>query len=348
VSIAFPARPTLHDVALRAGVSRAAAGFALQGLAKISPETRARVTAAAKALGYVPNTAAALLARSRHDPARAGARAAVALLHDRKEPSAYLHGATHHLQVIGQTAQELGLVLHIEAIGPRGADAAVFRRLRAKGVGGLLIHQSPEIAERVRAVPEDFAVVALDHSPGRPQAGRVRVSPDFHALVVMAWRRAKERGYTRPGFAMFAHAPRSEDDERLHAAAALCLAEVPPSKRVPVLACPHADEAAVVAWRRRHRPDVIIACHDGVEWWLRDAGYPSPEAQAMITIFRRQDEGRKEPVSGYLTDYVGMARQAFLLLTQAMVRADRSAGAHALSCTLPAQWHEGATAPRRV
>lgn len=50
--------PTSHDVARLAGVSQATVSYALTGKGAISPETRARVQAAASALGYRPNLAA--------------------------------------------------------------------------------------------------------------------------------------------------------------------------------------------------------------------------------------------------------------------------------------------------
>src|SRR6185312_8208479 len=55
-------RPTLDDVAARAGVSRAMVSMVLRGVAGSRPETRERVFAAAAAIGYRPDTRARLLA----------------------------------------------------------------------------------------------------------------------------------------------------------------------------------------------------------------------------------------------------------------------------------------------
>jgi len=55
-------RPTLDDVAARAGVSRAMASMVLRGVAGSRPETRERVFAAATEIGYRPDTRARLLA----------------------------------------------------------------------------------------------------------------------------------------------------------------------------------------------------------------------------------------------------------------------------------------------
>jgi DNA-binding LacI/PurR family transcriptional regulator len=58
-------RPTLDDVAARAGVSRALASMAMRGIPGASAATGERVRAAAEELGYRPDTRARLLAQQR-------------------------------------------------------------------------------------------------------------------------------------------------------------------------------------------------------------------------------------------------------------------------------------------
>lgn len=54
-------RPTLRDIAQQAGVSEAAASFAVNGKPGVSDETRARVQAVAEELGWTPSYAAKVL-----------------------------------------------------------------------------------------------------------------------------------------------------------------------------------------------------------------------------------------------------------------------------------------------
>ena len=58
-------RPTLHDVAARAGVSKSLASLALQGSPKVAPASREAILAAADELGYRPNRTASNLVRQR-------------------------------------------------------------------------------------------------------------------------------------------------------------------------------------------------------------------------------------------------------------------------------------------
>ena len=58
-------RPTLHDVAARAGVSKSLVSLALQGSPKVAPASREAILAAAEELGYRPNRTASSLVRQR-------------------------------------------------------------------------------------------------------------------------------------------------------------------------------------------------------------------------------------------------------------------------------------------
>jgi DNA-binding LacI/PurR family transcriptional regulator len=59
------ARPTIADVAQRAGVSRAAVSFAVNGRPGVADATRARILRAAEELGWRPNGAARALTQAR-------------------------------------------------------------------------------------------------------------------------------------------------------------------------------------------------------------------------------------------------------------------------------------------
>ncbi|MFI6682477.1 LacI family DNA-binding transcriptional regulator [Streptomyces sp. NPDC050485] len=60
-------RPTLEEVAARAGVGRGTVSRVINGSPRVSDETRAAVEAAVAELGYVPNRAARALAANRTD-----------------------------------------------------------------------------------------------------------------------------------------------------------------------------------------------------------------------------------------------------------------------------------------
>ncbi|WP_328719868.1 LacI family transcriptional regulator [Streptomyces sp. NBC_00247] len=60
-------RPTIADIALRAGVSKVAVSYALNDRPGVSPATRATIKAIAEEIGWRPNSAARALTRARAD-----------------------------------------------------------------------------------------------------------------------------------------------------------------------------------------------------------------------------------------------------------------------------------------
>jgi DNA-binding LacI/PurR family transcriptional regulator len=54
-------RPTISDIAQRAGVTKSAVSYALNGQPGISAQTRERILAIASAIGYQPSSAARAL-----------------------------------------------------------------------------------------------------------------------------------------------------------------------------------------------------------------------------------------------------------------------------------------------
>jgi DNA-binding LacI/PurR family transcriptional regulator len=90
-------RPTLEDVAARAGVSRATASRVLNASPRVSPATKDAVTAAMAALGYQPNQAARTLVTRR--------TGAVAVVFSEPEPRIF--DDPHFARLIRTAAAEL-------------------------------------------------------------------------------------------------------------------------------------------------------------------------------------------------------------------------------------------------
>jgi DNA-binding LacI/PurR family transcriptional regulator len=127
-------RPTIADVARRAGVSRAAVSFAINGRPGFAEETRARILPAAEELGWHPSFAARALTR-----AQAGAIGLVLV----RQPDSlefddffvrFLAGVERTL-----TARHFALLLQV--LGPdSGSSLDAYRRLVDSGrIDGMLL-----------------------------------------------------------------------------------------------------------------------------------------------------------------------------------------------------------------
>jgi DNA-binding LacI/PurR family transcriptional regulator len=127
-------RPTISDVARRAGVSRAAVSFAVNGRPGVAAETRARILRAADELGWHPSGPARALTR-----ARAGAIGLVlARQPDRLEFDAFFVRFLAGMQRV-LTARDYGLLLHVQP-PDAGAGVEAYRRLAGSGrVDGIVL-----------------------------------------------------------------------------------------------------------------------------------------------------------------------------------------------------------------
>src|SRR5688572_16525188 len=67
VSVQKASRTTIRDIAERAGVSKGAVSYALNGQPGVSDETRERILSIARELGWYPNRAARALSAARAD-----------------------------------------------------------------------------------------------------------------------------------------------------------------------------------------------------------------------------------------------------------------------------------------
>jgi LacI family repressor for deo operon, udp, cdd, tsx, nupC, and nupG len=127
-------RPTIADVARRAGVSRAAVSFAVNGRPGVGPDTRARILRAAEDLGWRPSGSARALTR-----ARTGAIGLVlARQANRLEfDDSFVRFLTGVQRTL--TARDYGLLLQVQPPAAEGGLEA-YRRLVGSGrIDGMLV-----------------------------------------------------------------------------------------------------------------------------------------------------------------------------------------------------------------
>ena len=158
-------RPTIADVARRAGVSAAAVSFAVNDRPGVSSVTRARILAAARELGWQPSASARALTEAR--------TRAVGLVLARS--AAQLEGDTFFLRFLAGieqvlTAADYALLLQIVP-GEASAALPAYQRLAAAGrVDGFLLTDveagDPRLALLAGAgIPVVLAGRPVGHSP---------------------------------------------------------------------------------------------------------------------------------------------------------------------------------------
>ncbi|MER6948988.1 LacI family DNA-binding transcriptional regulator [Nonomuraea sp. NPDC000554] len=119
-------RPTIADIARRAGVSKGAVSYALNGQPGVSEETRARIQAIAQEIGWRPNLAARLLSGARAD--------AIGLVVCR--PARFLGVEPFFMELISGIEGELAAsssALMLQVVPDHEAEIAVYRRWWGEG-----------------------------------------------------------------------------------------------------------------------------------------------------------------------------------------------------------------------
>jgi DNA-binding LacI/PurR family transcriptional regulator len=179
---------TLKDVALAAGVSRAAVSRTFTDGASVSPRMRARVEAAAKDLGYRPN----MLARG----LMTGATRMVGLVSNNFHNPVFLE----IFDLFTKALQEAGLRPLLVNLSDEVDPARSLQTLQQYAVDGVVIASSH--------LPDGFA--AAFRAAGVPVVhafGRATVAPDVHVVGIdniaagrMAAEALRARGYQRLGF----------------------------------------------------------------------------------------------------------------------------------------------------
>jgi DNA-binding LacI/PurR family transcriptional regulator len=155
----LPSRPGIREVAAEAGVSHITVSRVINNHPRVLPDTRARVEAALRQLGYQPNTAARALVTGRsqtigvvcHNTALYGPAAALLGLEQAASDSGYF------VNIIG-----------LKRLDQSGVEDAV-RRLRQQAVAGVvLVSPQSAMASAFRDLPHDVPTVAMWGYAGTP------------------------------------------------------------------------------------------------------------------------------------------------------------------------------------
>lgn len=274
-------RPTLEEVAARAGVGRGTASRVINGSPRVSAHTREAVEAAVAELGYVPNRAARALAGNRTD--------AIALVVPESESRFFAEPYFSDIvRGVGAALADTEMQLLLTLVGSDRERRRLAQYLTAHRVDGVLlvsVHADdplPDLLEQLgmpavmngrRSATEPLSSVDSDNFEGARGAVEHLVSRGRRTIATITGRLDVYASQRRlDGYRQAIREAGLEPDERLIAPADF------------------SEEGGVQAMRdllaRRPDVDAVFAASDvmaaGARQILREAGRRIPDDVALI------------------------------------------------------------------
>lgn len=262
----------LHAVAKLAGVSPMTVSRVLGNSPRVLPETRSRVLAAAKRLGYRPNPQIARAMSVVRSAKNRNRRATLGVVRDDLNDDV-LHGPHYQyvsIEDIRRRAEHHGYGVDEFFLGRNGlTPARLTSILHARGVEGLIV--SPQSSRIIGAQLDHrlFTAVTFGYAMQFPPLHRA--STNMMQGILIAFRELSRRGYRRVGLAVTEWVDNRAD----HAYSGAFLFQqqkIAVRDRVPIFLFPGNDPSygcnAFCAWTKKYRPDAVISFHTYVPDWL--------------------------------------------------------------------------------
>jgi LacI family transcriptional regulator len=275
--------PSLGDVARQAGISRTAAGYALQNRPGVSAETRQRVVQIAQELGYMPDARmTAWMSRVRENKTKD--LIPIAWLNTTPEKNAWGKYKFHTPFLEGAKERCLQLGYQLDEIWTRQPGMTMRRTaqiLYQRGIEGVIVTYP---ARHLQLDWNHLAVIALGGALLAPRLHRVMADDNFNLLLAL--KMLKRFGYRRIGICL-QHFVDSLSQHVFRSIAHDFLSTIPKSDQVPPLFYVQEDvvwEKQLATWLRRYRPDAIIGYDSKLLTWIQATGARVPEDVGIVNL----------------------------------------------------------------
>lgn len=288
-----PEKPTIRDISKELGVAISTVSMALKDHPRISADTRKKVQAKAREMGYVPDprlsNVMSNLKRKKADRVVAGLAYVIPSLefsdsHKHSIFRSFYDGARSRAEELGYRLETFNLPQE-KLTGTRLVSI-----LRNRGIEGIVISPIFDGGKKLDFDWSKFSAIALGHSVVEP--GMNRVSFDQFQAVYLSLKSMAKFGYKRIGVVMPGNA-----DERMHnlsqGAMLTFHSEFSEPHSIPIFE--GVDRNKFLDWFRDHQPDALL-CH-GLQWAkiLHEEGVNCPDDYGYATLeFDAQQAQRAE------------------------------------------------------
>lgn len=300
-------RPTMQDIADRAGYGRATVSMALRNHPDIKRETRELIHRTAEEMGYRPDPMIAALMtqlRERRPGSRKGERqpaatavgriALVSRFTSRIRQREFKDSFYRPLfNAINESADARGYGIDEFYLGQNPvSDARLTQILRTRGIRGVLFFPGADVpgVEYPDLDWRYFAAVLIGFNTAHDELHQV--CSDYGYDFEHALRHVRAAGFRRIGLAV----TNRVDTSTNHAWGSRYLFyrhSIPARDRLPPLFSKedHLGQEEVCAWYERHRPQVVLSAGESVRDILVGAGHRVPEDVRVVNLVQRGEAG---------------------------------------------------------
>jgi DNA-binding LacI/PurR family transcriptional regulator len=330
-------RVTMRALARMAGVSVQSVSLALRNQPSIGIETRSRIQALARKLGYAPDPALVKLMHHLRAKQQRKSAASVCFITTRS-PRAVDIFCDQLLEGAIATAQQSGFSYQVTHVDPDKLSAERFQRmLRARGVEGLLLMPMAEVRPLDNLVDwREFSVVAATRSVTSPSFDCV--VPNHFQNVSNLCERLHAAGFRRPGLVV-----ESQHDRRcgylLTAAVAWhgAYGGMGPTR---AHCYERLERDAFRGWLKEERPDVLLVSLDRIAAEMREAGLPIGSLPIVSCSARPASNG-VFPFSGMFDNPRQIGVAATEILARKIAVGQRGIPPQPTTTLIPGEWVDG-------
>lgn len=336
-----PSIPTMAAIAARAGVSQVTVSRALRGDPRHSEKTRTRILAIAEEMGYRPNplVSALMAERRRRKPSKNGA--SLTLINPHALSLAQVNDNKRRFWLGALAcAERHGFTLDEWQYRMTPADCTrVERRIRARGVAGVVLFHFPQAQVRLGATFPDCATVAVGYSLVEPHTHRV--SNQQVATIANAMDELYRRGYRRAGLATSV----TGEERVLRQWVAGWLGwewwnkvKAPPEPYIVRDFADAREGERFSEWVKKERLDVVVSTFAPGHDWLLRAGFRVPEDCAYAVL----DAAPIHPdLAGMDQNWERIGASAIEVLAGQIYRNERGIPKEPTVTLVQSRWHEG-------
>lgn len=331
-----PAPPsTMGRLAASLGVSKTTIHRALTGAPRISPETRQRVLAAARAAGYHRDPFFSALSSLRKKQV---GRTTLPIHYLRGSPiNPEFTRGIDMFPALQSAGRDFGFDVNRVNLSDYPKFKTLPRILYQRGCRGLVLEQVDPVLHETLLGFKKVPVVCCQRQEGLP----------FHTVrfgaadrVRLCWRKLREAGYRRIGCAVVLHDPPNRDDQDRLGAAFVLAQGLEEKDRVPPLATVmrgSLNPETYVAWLDRHRPDAVITSSIGASLLHRSLPFPPP----VLACLHASADSRFPRIPGASGSLEQLAVEALHVLDRLIRHGETGLPANPVDIVIPPLWHEG-------